>query len=191
MITRTELDKLRSDLSIKSKNGIDFIIASCITWLLISLLWVNYSDSPNYTYIKSVQTFVVGALMLPLALLLSKLLKTSWKNNENPLQPFGLWLNISQLLYFPFLFFALFKYPGYFVMMYVIITGAHLFPYAWFYKTNIYAVFAVIIGFGSLVLGLMLPPENTYLIPLFMSLCAAVLAVLLYSDYLKKRRIVN
>lgn len=182
MISQKDLDELRTELSIQSKNGIDFIISASLTWLLVMLLWINPGDA----YIKSVQTFIVAAIMLPLALLLSKLLKTQWKNSSNPLQPLGLWLNFSQLIYFPFLVYALAKAPEYFVMMYVIITGAHLFPYAWFYKTNIYAIFAIIIAVGAVTLGLLLPYEKTYFLPLFMSLCAIVLAILLYADSHRK-----
>lgn len=187
MITTEEFNELRNELSIKSKNGVDFIISACIIWLFIALLWTRQGSA----YDKSVLTFIVGALMLPLALLLSKLLKTKWTNSNNPLQPFGLWLNISQLLYFPFLVYALAKAPEYFVMMYVIITGAHLFPYAWFYKTNIYAIFAGIIAVGAVILGLLLKPELTFVIPLFMSFCAAILAILLYCNSKRKAKMLG
>jgi len=125
--------------------------------------------------------------MLPLALLLSKVLKTVWTNKGNPLQPLGLWLNFAQLLYFPFLILTLIKMPDYFAMVYVIITGAHFFPYAWFYKTNLYAIFAGIISFGALILGLILPVEKTYLVPVFMSASLVILTILLYLDSKKKR----
>jgi CHASE2 domain-containing sensor protein len=77
--------------------------------------------------------------------------------------------------------------PDYFAMVYVIITGAHFFPYAWFYKTNLYAIFAGIISFGALILGLILPVEKTYLVPVFMSASLVVLTILLYVDSKKKQ----
>jgi len=54
-------------------------------------------------------------------------------------------------------------------MVYVIITGGHFFPYAWFYKTKLYAVFAGIITIGAMTLGLILPLTEIYFIPIFMS----------------------
>ena len=60
-----------------------------------------------------------------------------------------MWLNLAQLFYFPFLFFILRDNPTYFVMTYVIITGAHFFPYAWFYDEIGYAIFAGIISVGA------------------------------------------
>ena len=71
----------------------------------------------------------------------------------------GLWLNFAQLFYFPFLVFILLAYPEYFIMTYAIITGAHFFPYAWYYKSAPYAIMAGIISVGAMVLGLFLSPE--------------------------------
>ena len=71
-------------------------------------------------------------------------------------------------------------------MAYAIITGAHFFPYSWFFKTPFYAVFAGIISVGSLLLALNIPTENTYLIPLFTSVCLFILTLLLYFDYKRK-----
>ncbi len=182
MIAKENFDALRIELSIKAKNGIDFILAASIIWLLITYLWTL----PYSPYNKSVLTFIVGGLMLPLAFLISKILKTSWTNKDNPLEPLGLWLNFAQLFYFPFLIFALLKMPEYFVMVYVIITGAHFFPYAWYYKISLYAVFAGIISFGALLLGLLVPGDKIYYIPLFMSANLIVLSILLYAN-VKKR----
>jgi hypothetical protein len=182
-MTNDSLAKLRIDLSVKSKNGIDFTLSAGIVWIIIS--WVWKLDFKSYD--KSVFTFIIGALMMPLAFFLSKLFKTTWTNKDNPLQPLGLWLNFSQLFYFPFLIFSLIKFPDYFVMVYVIITGGHFFPYAWFYKTNLYAAFAGIISIGAMTLGLILPIEKMYFIPVFMSISLITLTILLFFDSNKKK----
>lgn len=180
--TELNLEKLRLDLSLKAKNGINFILAASIIWLMIGYIWtLSYSS-----YDKSVLTFIIGGLLLPLAFLFSKILKTTWKIKDNPLQPLGLWLNFAQLFYFPFLIFILIKYPDYFVMTYAIITGAHFFPYAWFYNEKVYGVMAGIISVGALLLALKLPVENFYLIAIFMSASLFILAVLLYFSFAKK-----
>jgi hypothetical protein len=181
-MTNESLDKLRVSLSVRSKNGLDFTLSAGIIWLIIAWIWtLNFKS-----YDKSVFTFIVGALMMPLTFLFSKLFKTTWTNKENPLQPLGLWLNFSQLFYFPFLIFSLIKFPDYFAMVYVIITGGHFFPYAWFYKTNLYAVFAGIITIGAMTLGLILPVEKMYFIPLMMSISLIILTILLFVDSKKK-----
>jgi hypothetical protein len=181
-MTNETLDKLRVNLSVKSKNGLDFTLSAGIIWIIVAWIWtLNFKS-----YDKSVFTFIVGALMMPLAFLFSKLFKTIWTDKENPLQPLGLWINFSQLFYFPFLVFSLIKFPDYFVMVYAIITGGHFFLFAWFYKTNLYAAFAGIISIGAMTLGLILPMTETYFIPIFMSISLIVLSILLFFDSKKK-----
>ncbi len=159
------LKDLKIEIQVQAKNGIDFILAAGILWLAISYIWtLEYSS-----YNRSIYTFMVGAILLPLAFGLSKVLKTNWKVKDNPLQSLGLWLNFAQLIYFPFLVFILIKYPDYFIMAYAIITGAHLFPYAWFYDEIGYAIWALIISVGTLVITLNVELENIWTIPLFTS----------------------
>lgn len=181
-----EMTQLRLELSVRAKNGIDFILAASLVWIAITFVWTL----PYPSYNKSIITFMVGGVMMPLAILFSKLLKTEWTIKSNPLQPLGLWLNFAQLFYFPFLFFVLFKMPDYFVMVYVIITGAHFFPYAWFFKSVAYAIAAGVISIGAMILGLILTQENYYLIPLFLSVTLLILAASLFINY-KSRAIAH
>ena len=178
------VDNLRKQLSIEAKNGIDFTIAAAIIWAVISFVWqLEYSS-----YDKSVFVFIAGGPMFPLAFLFSKILKTKWKIPSNPLQTLGLWFNFAQLFYFPMLIFTLIKMPDYFIMVYAIITGAHFFPYAWFYKTKWYAVFAGIISAGNLFIGLSVQQEQVYYIGVFTSISLAILSVGLYFDCRLKKR---
>lgn len=183
MITSENFDKLKIELSIRAKNGVDFILSASIVWLVITYIWTMNFDAYN----KSILVFIAGSLMLPLAFLFSRVFKTDWKLKNNPLQPLGLWLNFAQLFYFPFLIFTLLKMPEYFVMVYAIITGAHFFPYAWFYKTNYYSIFAGVISIGSLLSGLLLPESQHFLLPVCVSVCLLVLFVLLFTDSNKKK----
>lgn len=169
----SEFAKQKLELSYKAKRGIDFIVSACIVWLLIAFIWTI----PASAYDKSVLTFIVGSLMLPLALLLSKIFKTQWKIETNPLQPLGLWLNFAQLFYFPFLVFILIKSPEYFVMTYAIITGAHLFPYGWLYNNMAYSVLAGVISVGALILALLLDVDKMFVVPLFTALMLCILAI--------------
>lgn len=186
-MTAEKLDELKMELSVKSKNGIDFTLAASIIWLLIAYLWTIKFTS----YHKSILVFMAGAPILPLAFLFSKLMKTQWKIADNPLQPLGLWLNFAQLFYFPFLILTLIKTPDHFIVVYAIITGAHFFPYAWFYKTIWYAVFAGVIVLGALLLALYLPNEKAYIIGIFTSLSLFILTACLYSDTKKKGMLIT
>lgn len=171
-----ELQKLKLELSVKGKKDSGFIMASSIIWFIITCIWSTSMEASN----KSVVTFLVGVTAFPLGIACSKLLKTNSKVFNNPLQPLGLWLNFAQLFYFPFLVYVLLMFPDYFVMTYAIITGAHLFPYAWFYDDNIFAIMAGIISASSLIIGLNVQMEDMYYIPLFTGITLLIMFILLW-----------
>lgn len=177
------LNNYKNQLSEESKNGVDFTISGMLIWAIISVIWASDLGASQ----KSVYVFIAGTPMLPLAFLLSKVLKTNWKIEGNPLQPLGLWLNIAQLFYFPFLIFILIRMPEYFLMTYAIITGAHFFPYSWFFNTRWYAIFAGIISVGSFSGGLFLTSANHYLIGVLCSACLAFMSIGLVLDFRSKR----
>lgn len=183
------LTELKVEIQLQAKNGIDFILSAGILWLIISYLWtLEYSS-----YNRSIFTFMIGAILLPLAFGLSKILNTNWKVKGNPLQALGLWLNFAQLIYFPFLIFILIKYPDYFIMAYAIITGAHLFPYAWFYDEIGYAICAIIISVGTLLITLNIEIEKIWNVPLFTSFMLFLLAgwILIRNKKLKESNVVQ
>lgn len=180
------LDPYKLELSVKAKNGVNFIAAASVVWLLITIVWTL----PFTTYNNCVLTFVVGGAMLPLAWVFSKVFKTQWVVKDNPLESLGLWLNFAQLFYFPMLVFVLIKSPEYFVMTYVVITGAHFFPYAWYYRTYVYAVAAAVISIGAMAIALSIESESQlFYLPAFMMGCLVVTAVFIYRDYKKSQRI--
>jgi hypothetical protein len=65
-------------------------------------------------------------------------------------------------------------------MAYAIITGAHLFPYAWFYDEIGYAVCAVLISLGSLLIALNAKSESIWMVPMFTAVVLLVLAGWIY-----------
>lgn len=149
MTPQQQLDAWRLELAVTAKNGLNFILAASLIWGAIAWLWTLPYPPARLSFF----TFFVGPLMLPLAWALSEVLRTTWVLPHNPLHPLGLWLNVAQLLYFPFLIFIYSRQPAYFLMTYGIITGAHFFPYAWFYNTRAYAVMAAVIALGCLAIG--------------------------------------
>lgn len=177
-----EFDQLRIGLSVKAKNGIDFITAATVLWLGISIIWALDLTAYN----KSIYTFILSGFMLPLAFGFSKIYKTQWTVKENPLQPLGMVLNIAQLFYFPFLLFILSKSPEYFVMTYAIITGAHFFPYFWYYKEKAFAVFGGIIAIGSLFISIKVNSSDMFYTPAFTTVCLTILGIILYKSAIKR-----
>jgi len=175
MVTEKELLALKLELSVKAKNGLDFIAAAGAVWALLAFVWTL----PYPPQQKGLLMFCLGSLVLPLAWLVSNVFRTTWTLPHNPLPPLGRWLNFAQLFYFPLLAVIYAKQPVSFIMAYAIITGAHLFPYACFYHARAYAVLAGVMAGGSMVLGLRLNSHETYGIPVFMAGAFGVLGLLL------------
>lgn len=183
MLSEKEFIALKLELSVRAKNGLDFIIAAGIIWTMIAGIWALPNSPGRHSFL----TLFTGGLMLPLAWLFSRVLKTTWTIPGNPLQPLGLWLNFAQLFYFPLLIFGYAKQPQQFIMTYAIITGAHFFPYAWFYNVRAYAVAAGAIAVGSMLLGWNAAPEQLYRIPAFVAGALLVLGVFLVVSYRANR----
>ncbi|WCM41916.1 hypothetical protein MG290_13380 [Flavobacterium sp. CBA20B-1] len=181
---KRSLEKLKIEIQTQAKKGIDFILSGGLLWLAIFIIWLQDFTLHN----KSVFTFIIAALMLPIAFGLSKILKTNWKIKDNPLQPLGLWLNFAQIIYFSILIFVFIKYPNDFIMTYSIITGAHLFPYAWFYNENGYALSAILISVGALFIALFTDSNTLWLIPLFTSLVLFTLAIWIFIKLKKTKQ---
>ena len=184
MSLENELTALRLELSVKAKNGLDFIGAAALVWAAISVVWALPGSAAH----KGFVTFFVGALTLPLAWVLSKLLRTTWTLPHNPLQPLGLWFNFAQLFYFPFLIFIFGHSPAYFIMTYGIITGAHFFPYAWFYKAPAFAVMAGVIPVGCLLIGVRTATTAPYGVPVFVTAALLLLGAGLWHSYRQHAR---
>lgn len=176
MISKTHLNEARLDLAYRAKQGIDFITAATIIWLLITIIWNTNLDLS----IKNTATLAVSGIMMPLAFLFSKVYKSEWKIKENPLHPLGLLLNLAQIFYFPILVLVIKLMPAYFVPVYMIITGAHFFPYAWFYKQPVYAIMAGVISLGAIILSFTVVASSPMIVPLVMTMILAILIVVLY-----------
>ncbi len=75
------LTDLKFEIQLQARNGIDFILSAGIVWLIIFYIWTLEYTS----FDKSIFSFMVGAILLPLAFGWSKILKTTWKVKDNPL----------------------------------------------------------------------------------------------------------
>ena len=184
MTPQHQLTAWRLELAVTAKNGLNFILAASLIWVATAGVWTL----PYPPARLSLLTFFVGPLMLPLAWVLSKVLRTTWVLPHNPLHPLGLWLNVAQLLYFPFLMFIYGKYPAYFLMTYGIITGAHFFPYAWFYNTKAYAVMAAAIALGCLLIGVRTAATAPAWVAVFMAGALLTLSCWLLLAYRQQKK---
>lgn len=166
------LEQLRLDCAVKQKKGLHFILASIIIWCAV--LVVQLTSFPVLS--KNLLTFCFTAPLMPLAYMISKLIKVDFTNKENPLTNLGLLFSLNQILY---LLIAMWVYPTVpekMVMVLAMIFGAHLLPYGWLYKSKSYMILSVIIPVIVLIVGISFP---AYIVAGLMILFEIVFSLLL------------
>ena len=90
--------------------------------------------------IKNAILLMLTGLLFPLAIGFSLLIRADWKLQGHPLRGLGFILNLAQFIYFPLVFWTLIDDPDKMLMVFAVITGAHFFPYGWFYQARGYYV---------------------------------------------------
>jgi len=169
------LEQLRFDCAVKQKKGLHFILASIIIWSAI--MAVQLTSLPVLS--KNLLTFCFTAPLMPLAYMISKLIKVDFTNKGNPLTNLGILFSLNQLLY---LLIAMWVYPTIpekMVMVLAMIFGAHLLPYGWLYKSKSYIVLSVLIPVLVLIVGINFP---AYIVAEVMVLFEIVFSLLLIGE---------
>lgn len=141
---------MRLDSAVKQKKGLHFILASVIIWSAIFL--IHLTGLPILT--KNLLTFCFTAPLLPLAYLISKLIKVDFTNKNNPLTNLGVLFSINQMLYLLIAMWIYNALPEKMIMVMAMIFGAHLLPYGWLYDSKTYFVLSVLIPVAILIIGL-------------------------------------
>lgn len=177
-----ELLETRNELSVRGKNGIGFLMSAFVIWSIITIIFLQSIEIHQ----KNILMLYSTGLMFPLSVGISTLIKADWKLKNNPLGNLGLILNFAQVIYFPILFWGMIKSPNEAIMFLAIITGAHFFPYGWFYNAKPYYVMAPIISVVIMFLGLYLHEEKIWMIPLSMAILFIFLICWSHLDYKSK-----
>src|SRR5690625_1734854 len=177
---------MRNALSIRGKNGLPFLMAATIIWLIITVI---YFQSALDIETKNIFLFVSSGLMVPLAVGFATIIRAEWKF-DHPLGNLGLLLNLAQFIYFPIIFWAFIKSPSEMVVFFAIITGAHLLPYGWFYNARAYYFVAHVTALLNFLLSLQ-TSISLWFIPLVMTALLVILNICLYVDYKSKKRDIN
>ncbi len=176
------LEEMRLDCAVKQKKGLHFILASVIIWGAVFV--VHLTSFPILT--KNLLTFCFTAPLMPLAYMISKIIKVDFTNKGNPLTNLGVLFSLNQMLY---LLIAMWVYPTVpekLVMVLAMIFGAHLMPYGWLYKSKSYIVLSVIIPIVILIVGINYPP---YIVAGIMILFEIVFSLSLIGEVKKLNKI--
>jgi hypothetical protein len=148
------LEELRLDCAVKQKKGLHFIIASVVIWCAV--LVVQLMDIHVLT--KNLLTFCCTAPLLPLAFMVSKIIKVDFQNKENPLTNLGIIFSVNQILYLLIAMWIFPTIPDKMLMIIVMIFGAHLLPFGWLYQSKTYMILSVAITILGLIVGLNFEP---------------------------------
>lgn len=150
-----DINEMRADIAQRGKKGLHFILASIVIWSGVSIIWtIPVKD----VLTRNLLTFCVTAPLMPIAYLISRLIRAEFSSAGNPLNSLGLLFSLNQYLY---LLIAMWVYPTVpekMVMVIAMIFGAHLLPYGWLYQSRAYTVMAVLISLGALIIGNLGPP---------------------------------
>lgn len=145
------LEQLRDDCARKQKKGIHFIIGSVIIWVAVFIIHSSSLDIDS----KNLFTFCATAPLMPIAFIVSKVLKIDFTHKENPLTNLGLIFSVNQILYLLIAMWVMNQQPENLVMVLAMIFGAHLLPYSWLYKSMSYRVLSVFITIVAMILGIL------------------------------------
>lgn len=172
------LDEMRLDSACKQKKGLHFILASIIIWGAVFV--VHLTTLPILT--KNLLTFCFTAPLLPLAFMISKVIKVDFTNKDNPLTNLGVLFSANQMLYLLIAMWIYNAVPEKMVMVLAMIFGAHLLPYGWLYKSKSYVLLSVVIPITALIVGANFP---SYIVAGFM-ITVEIIFSLLLSNEVKK-----
>lgn len=169
------LDELRLDCAITQKKGIHFIIASIFIWIAVTV--IHLTSLPILT--KNFYTFCATAPLMPIAFVISKLIKVDFTHKSNPLTKLGMLFSLNQILYLIIAMWVYSTSPKHMVMVLAIIFGSHLLPYGWLYKSLSYKIISVFVSIAALIIGVIFEP---YVLAITMVAIEIIFSGLLYLE---------
>lgn len=169
-----QLDEMRYKCAKEQKKGLHFILTSVVIWLIVSV--IHMTSLPILT--KNLYTFCTTALLLPMAYLISKIIKVEFSNKDNPLNNLGILFSINQMLYLLIAMWIYAAVPEKMIMVLAMIFGAHLLPYGWLYQSKSYKVMSVLIPIVALVVGIIYEPYTVGLFMVFIEIIFSGLLII-------------
>lgn len=155
------------------KKGLPFMLASVVIWAVIALLHLlNVSIET-----KNLFTFASSCLLLPLAFMFSKIVGARiFAKSDNPINTLGFMCTMNQMLYIVIVMWVYTSRPEAMVMIYAMVFGAHLMPFAWVYDCRPYAALAIVGSIGALLVGCI---SGSFAVAAYMIAAQACLCILI------------
>lgn len=131
-------------------------------------------------------TFCATAPLVPIAYLISRLIKVEFSDRKNPLNQLGLLFSLNQMIYLLIAMWVYSAVPDKMVMVIAMIFGAHLLPYAWLYSSRIYGIMSIIVPISALVVGINF---EAYMLAILMLIYEVVFSLVLAMEVKKIDRV--
>lgn len=149
-MNKEEMSRAKKDYAASQKCGAHFISASLIIWIFICA--VNLINLTQYY--KNVLSLYSSALLVPFALLFSKIYKIKFSDKDNPLNSAGLFFALNQMIYLLVVILVWMIKPEQMITAYAIVVGAHFLPYSWLYDSLTYKLVAILVPVLTFLLAL-------------------------------------
>ena len=174
--------ELKTEAMILQKKGLPFMMASVVIWTAVTIV----RTLPVDVMTKNLYTFYCPGLMIPCVLIFSLMIGARpFLKRKNPFNKLGLLNTMNQMLYLLIVMWAFSQKPEAMLMLFAMVFGAHLLPFAWLYESKTYLVTSIVTTFGSMILSIFVP--ELY-VGLFMIVCQTVMCILLLMECKKLDR---
>jgi hypothetical protein len=166
--------ELKNDLSLEAHLGYPVFIAGILFWLFVG---ISSFFLPQKTLVW-LYLFGIGAI-LPLAILISKLLKINFLAAHNPLSIVGGLVGGVQIFLAPIVIMVAYHQPEWMPFVIGVLTGAHFLPYVWIYDTKIYLFQTITTVIVASIIGIGFMDQAFHLTPFALSIVYLITAILL------------
>ena len=174
--------ELKTEAMILQKKGLPFMMASVVIWSAVTIV----RTLPVDIMTKNLYTFYCPGLLIPCVIVFSLIIGARpFAKRSNPFNKLGLINTMNQMLYLLIVMWAFNQKPDAMLMLFAMVFGAHLLPFAWLYESRTYLVTSIVTTFGSMIISIFAP--ELY-VGLFMIVCQIVMSVLLMIECRKLDR---
>ncbi len=174
--------ELKTEAMILQKKGLPFMMASVVIWTAVTIV----RTLPVDVMTKNLYTFYCPGLLIPCVVIFSLMIGARpFSKRQNPFNKLGLLNTMNQMLYLLIVMWAFNQKPEAMLMLFAMVFGAHLLPFAWLYESKTYLVMSLVTTIGSMLISIFAP--ELY-VGIFMIVCQIVMSVLLLIECKKLDR---
>jgi hypothetical protein len=172
------LYELKKDLSMEAGLGYPVFLAGILFWLFVGISsFVVTPKTLVWMYV-----FGIGAIM-PLAILISKLLRINFLSSHNPLSTMAGLVGGVQLFFAPLVIMIVLHQPDWVPFAIGVLAGAHFLPYVWIYDSKVYLFQTIATVFAASFFGIVFMERSFYIIPFALSTVYGVTLLLLIRQH--------